>query len=181
MRTYGRTTEQFGSKEDRVSGTQQSTRPAHGEQPSLPPDQQPVAAGGIVVRRAPRQPPTPAAAHVNLSIATIGFALTFWSWNLIAPLASTVQTNLHFSSFALIALIALPLVIGSLGRIPVGALTDRFGAKLMFPLLSTLSIVPTLLLIPANGSYSIGLRLLADLALAGALYAASVMRRRGDA
>ncbi|WP_368861636.1 MFS transporter [Actinospica durhamensis] len=99
------------------------------------------------------EPPTPAAAYVNLAVATVGFALTFWSWNLIAPLASTFQTTLHFSPFALSALTAVPVVIGSLGRIPVGALTDRFGAKLMFPLCSALSIIPTLLLIPAKNSY----------------------------
>lgn len=45
------------------------------------------------------------------------------------------------------------MIIGSLGRIPVGALTDRFGAKLMFPLFSALTIIPTLLMIPAQNSY----------------------------
>lgn len=100
-----------------------------------------------------QQSTKPAAAYVNLVVATIGFALTFWSWNLIAPLAKTFQTKLHFSSVALSALTAVPVVIGSLGRIPVGALTDRFGAKLMFPLFSALSIIPTLLLIPAKDSY----------------------------
>ncbi|HET9170695.1 MAG TPA: MFS transporter [Actinospica sp.] len=95
----------------------------------------------------------PAAAYVNLVVATIGFALTFWSWNLVAPLAGTFQTKLGFSSFQQSALTAVPVIIGSLGRIPVGALTDRFGAKLMFPLFSALAIVPTLLLIPAKNSY----------------------------
>jgi NNP family nitrate/nitrite transporter-like MFS transporter len=95
----------------------------------------------------------PTAAYVNLVVATIGFALTFWSWNLVAPLASTFQTKLGFSSFEQSALTAVPVIIGSVGRIPVGALTDRFGAKLMFPLFSALSIIPTLLLIPAKNSY----------------------------
>jgi NNP family nitrate/nitrite transporter-like MFS transporter len=33
---------------------------------------------------------------------------------------------------------------------------------------------------PAKGTYAIGLKLLSDLAFAGALYAVAVMRRRGD-
>ncbi|HEY3871814.1 MAG TPA: NarK/NasA family nitrate transporter [Actinocrinis sp.] len=110
----------------------------------------PGASGAPEVAGAER---TPAAAYVNLVVATVGFALTFWSWNLIAPLASTFQGRLGFSSFQLSALTAVPVIIGSLGRIPVGALTDRFGARLMFPLFSALSIIPTLLLIPAKGSY----------------------------
>src|SRR5690606_3536210 len=41
-------------------------------------------------------------------------------------------------------LVALPVIVGSLGRIPAGALTDRFGARMMFPLMSALTIVPVL-------------------------------------
>ncbi len=47
----------------------------------------------------------------------------------------------------------MPLQVGSLGRIPVGALTDKYGARLMFPLVSALTVVPVLLLIPAKDSY----------------------------
>jgi NNP family nitrate/nitrite transporter-like MFS transporter len=38
------------------------------------------------------------------------------------------------------------VLVGSLGRIPVGALTDRYGARTMFPLLSLATIVPVLTL-----------------------------------
>ena len=41
---------------------------------------------------------------------------------------------------------AVPVVVGSLGRIPVGALTDRFGGRVMFPLVSLATIVPVLYL-----------------------------------
>ena len=40
----------------------------------------------------------------------------------------------------------MPVVVGSLGRIPVGALTDRFGGRVMFPLVSLATIVPVLYL-----------------------------------
>src|SRR5215471_7003989 len=42
--------------------------------------------------------------------------------------------------------VAVPVVVGSLGRIPVGALTDRFGGRMMFPLVSLATIVPVLYL-----------------------------------
>ena len=38
------------------------------------------------------------------------------------------------------------MVVGSLGRIPVGALTDRYGGRVMFPLVSFATVVPTLFL-----------------------------------
>jgi MFS family permease len=40
----------------------------------------------------------------------------------------------------------VPVVVGSVGRIPVGALTDRFGGRVMFPLVSVITIVPVLFL-----------------------------------
>lgn len=94
-----------------------------------------------------------AAAYRNLAVATVGFTLTFWAWDLIAPLGSDFGERLGLSSFSQSLLVAVPVIVGSLGRIPVGALTDRYGAKLMFPLVSALTIVPVLLIIPAKGNY----------------------------
>ncbi|MFC7303922.1 MFS transporter [Streptomyces monticola] len=96
----------------------------------------------------------PTAAYRNLIVATVGFTLTFWAWDLIAPLGSAYKDRLQLSSFQQSLLVAVPVIVGSLGRIPVGALTDRFGARLMFPLVSALTILPVLLLIPARDSYA---------------------------
>jgi NNP family nitrate/nitrite transporter-like MFS transporter len=41
-------------------------------------------------------------------------------------------------------LVAVPVIVGSLGRIVVGALTDRYGGRIMFPLVSAATIVPVL-------------------------------------
>nr|WP_237525965.1 MFS transporter [Streptomyces sp. SID4923] len=86
-------------------------------------------------------------------VATIGFTLTFWAWNLIAPMSGDYKDRLGLSSFQQSLLVAVPVLVGSLGRIPVGALTDKFGARLMFPATSALTILPVLLLIPAKDSY----------------------------
>jgi len=42
--------------------------------------------------------------------------------------------------------VAVPVIVGALGRIPVGALTDRFGGRLMFPVISFATIIPVLFL-----------------------------------
>ncbi|WP_327351124.1 MFS transporter [Streptomyces sp. NBC_01304] len=96
----------------------------------------------------------PAAAYRNLALATLGFTLTFWAWDLIAPLGSDYKDRLGLSSLQQSLLVAVPVIVGSLGRIPVGALTDRYGARLMFPLVSALTILPVLLLTVARDSYT---------------------------
>ncbi|MFJ5234934.1 nitrate/nitrite transporter [Kitasatospora sp. NPDC088391] len=113
-------------------------------------------------------------AWTNLVVATVGFTLTFWAWNLIAPLAGEFDKTLHMSSFGQSFLVAVPVIVGSLGRVPVGALTDRYGARLMFPLMSALTIVPVLLLIPAKSSYGALLAVGFFLGLGGTTFAIGV-------
>lgn len=80
-----------------------------------------------------------------LAVATIGFAVNFWAWALLSPLGPLFREQgalggLTESDVAL--LVAIPVVVGSLGRIVVGALTDKFGGRVMFPLVSAATIVP---------------------------------------
>nr|WSX48741.1 MFS transporter [Streptomyces sp. NBC_00974] len=79
-----------------------------------------------------------------LALATIGFMLCFWAWALLAPLGPALRDDLHLSSFQQSLVVAVPVIVGSLGRIPVGALTDRWGARRMFPIVSALTILPVL-------------------------------------
>lgn len=89
-----------------------------------------------------------------LSLATVGFLINFWAWALIGPLGPTFGKELHLSSLQQSLLVALPVVVGSLGRIPVGALTDRFGARVMFPAVSALTIFPVLFVGLGGNSYA---------------------------
>src|SRR6187401_1792291 len=82
-----------------------------------------------------------------LAMATIGFVVNFWAWALISPLGPLFRDTgsigtLSESDVAL--LVAVPVVVGSLGRIVVGALTDRFGGRVMFPIVSAVTIIPIL-------------------------------------
>jgi MFS transporter, NNP family, nitrate/nitrite transporter len=43
-------------------------------------------------------------------------------------------------------MVAVPVIVGSLGRIPLGALTDRYGGRIVFALLSFATIVPVVFL-----------------------------------
>lgn len=80
----------------------------------------------------------------QLALATAGFAVNFWAWALISPLGRAYGVEYALSDVEQSVLVAVPVIVGSVGRIPVGALTDRLGARVMFPLVSALTIVPVL-------------------------------------
>jgi MFS transporter, NNP family, nitrate/nitrite transporter len=83
---------------------------------------------------------------VMLAMATVGFAVNFWAWALLSPLGPRFKELLDLSSSQQALLVAVPVIVGSVGRIPVGALTDRFGGRVMFPIVSLATIVPVLYL-----------------------------------
>jgi NNP family nitrate/nitrite transporter-like MFS transporter len=91
-------------------------------------------------------PPGTGRPWVMLAVATLGFAVNFWAWALLSPLGPRFKDELDLTSFEQSLLVAVPVVVGSLGRIPVGALTDRFGGRAMFPAVSLITIVPVLYL-----------------------------------
>lgn len=95
------------------------------------------------------------AAVLNLVMATLGFMVNFWAWAMLGPLGPGLKESLNLSFAAQSFLVAVPVVVGSLGRIPVGALTDRFGARLMFPVVSLATVVPVLILAYAQSSYAL--------------------------
>ena len=88
-----------------------------------------------------------------LGMATLGFTVNFWAWALLSPLGPSYRKAFHVSSFGQAFLVAIPVLVGSLGRIPVGALADRFGARLMFPLVTALVIVPVVFIGHSGDSY----------------------------
>jgi len=90
---------------------------------------------------------------LNLALATAGFLLNFWAWALLGPLGPGLKESLGLSSFEQSLLVAVPVLVGSLGRIPVGALTDRFGARVMFPLVSLVTVIPVGTLAFVQSSY----------------------------
>jgi NNP family nitrate/nitrite transporter-like MFS transporter len=101
--------------------------------------------GAVQTRTRGRQ--RTASPPLMLGLATIGFAVNFWAWALLSPLGPMFRDQgtlgaLSESDVAL--LVAVPVIVGSLGRILVGALTDKYGGRVMFPLVSAVTIIPIL-------------------------------------
>lgn len=89
-----------------------------------------------------------------LIVATLGMAATFAIWGALAPLASQFQLNLGLSNTQVSALIAIPVLLGSVMRIPIGILTDQYGGKRVFLALLGFSLIPTLVLGTRVNSYA---------------------------
>jgi len=123
--------------------------------------------------------PTPTAVRgrgLNLALATWAFAITFWAWAVIGPLAVTYAEDLGLSASEKSLLVATPVLVGAVGRVPVGALTDRYGGRLMLAVLCLASVPPVLLVAWAGqaGSYVMLLVFGFLLGVAGTSFAAGV-------
>src|SRR6187399_925154 len=87
-----------------------------------------------------------------LILATISFALSFAAWGLVGGLASVFTGLYRLSASETALLVAVPVLLGSLARLPMGMLTDRFGGRLVFTALLVFSSLAAFL-VPMTGSY----------------------------
>ncbi|MFJ6133907.1 MFS transporter [Janibacter terrae] len=111
-------------------------------------------------------------------MATLGFAINFWAWALISPLGPLFRKTGYLgelSEMQVSLLVAVPVVVGSLGRIIAGAMTDRYGGRVMFPIITALTILPVLFIaFIAIDSYSLLIFAGFFLGIAGTIFAVGV-------
>ncbi|KWW97668.1 MFS transporter [Carbonactinospora thermoautotrophica] len=81
-----------------------------------------------------------------LVLATVAFAVNFWAWGLLSPLAPVYRDLLGLTPIQVSVMVAVPVIVGSLGRIPLGVLTDRYGGRRMFAAVSFLGVIPVVFL-----------------------------------
>jgi NNP family nitrate/nitrite transporter-like MFS transporter len=119
---------------------------------------------------------TGARRSANLALATWVSTINFWAWNLIGPLSTTYAGEMSLSSTEASMLVATPILVGALGRIVVGSLTDRFGGRTMFIAVSLASIPPVLAVGAAGaaGSYPLLLVFGFFLGVAGTIFAVGI-------
>jgi NNP family nitrate/nitrite transporter-like MFS transporter len=79
-----------------------------------------------------------------LFFATSAFAVSFAVWGLIAALAPTFAQLYNLSATEKSLLIAIPVLLGSIGRLIAGMIADRFGGRLVFSALLLFSAIPAI-------------------------------------
>src|SRR5690242_20086411 len=74
--------------------------------------------------------PEPGAAR-QLALGTISFAVCFTAWGLVSAFAPTFRSLYHLTATEVALLVAVPVLLGSIARVPLGILTDRRGGRLV--------------------------------------------------
>src|ERR1041385_3454339 len=109
----------------------------------------------------------------HVALGTISFTVCFAAWGLISAFAPRFRENFHLSDSQTALLIAVPVLLGSLARILMGILTDRFGGRAIFSILMAAVAIPVWIA-PRQSSYSSLLMVAFLLGLAGSSFAIGV-------
>jgi len=89
---------------------------------------------------------SPSSAKVQLALGTGAFALCFAVFGSLSAMMPILSRQMHLTSVQKSIAVAVPVLLGSLGRIPLGLLTDRLGGRSVFTAVMLLSIIPAVLM-----------------------------------
>ena len=90
-----------------------------------------------------------------LASSTFAFTMCFMVWTMFSVIAIPIRDELGLSEFQFGLLTAMPVLSGSLIRIPLGMMTDRFGGRKVFLWLLAISIVPIYLIQSVSNYYAL--------------------------
>lgn len=86
----------------------------------------------------------------QLLLGTGAFALCFAVFGTVSAMMPVMKRQFHLTPVQVSVALAVPVLLGSLGRIPLGLLTDRFGGRIVFSATMVLSIGAALLMGTVN-------------------------------
>src|SRR5690606_33115829 len=79
---------------------------------------------------------------LQMALATGAFAVCFAVFGSVSAMMPILRDRLELSPMQVSIALAFPVLLGSLGRIPLGMLTDRFGGRIVFLWTMALACVP---------------------------------------
>ncbi|WP_148449278.1 MFS transporter [Paenibacillus tuaregi] len=108
-----------------------------------------------------------------LTLSTLAMTASFVIWSVFSPIAGPIQELFQITNIEKSILIATPVLLGSIMRIPMGVYTDRYGGRRIFALAMLFLVLPLLL---AGWTQSYGVLLLCALfiGMAGSTFAVSL-------
>ncbi|WP_105986227.1 nitrate/nitrite transporter [Staphylococcus chromogenes] len=87
---------------------------------------------------------------LQLGLQTLSLVAGFMAWSIIAPLMPFISQDIKISSGQLSIILAIPVILGSVLRVPFGYLTNIVGAKWVFFTSFIVLLVPIFLLSQAT-------------------------------
>src|SRR5450432_3399906 len=109
----------------------------------------------------------------HVALGTISFMVCFAAWGLIGAFAPRFRENFHLTASETALLVAIPVLLGSLARLPMGILTDRYGGRAIFSILMAAVAIPVWM-VPQQTTYTGLLTVAFLLGLAGSSFAIGV-------
>ncbi|MCS4486120.1 nitrate/nitrite transporter [Staphylococcus americanisciuri] len=85
-------------------------------------------------------------AGLQLGLQTLSLVAGFMAWTIIAPLMPFISQDIDITSGQLSIILAIPVILGSVLRVPFGYLTNIVGAKWVFFTSFIVLLVPIFLL-----------------------------------
>lgn len=83
---------------------------------------------------------------LQLILGTGGFAVCFAIFGSVSAMMPYLRIRLNLEPVQISVALAIPVLLGSLGRIPLGILTDRYGGRIVFIAVLIASIIPAVLM-----------------------------------
>lgn len=80
--------------------------------------------------------------NLLLTSSTIAFTVCFMVWMMFAVLGIPLKKSLGLNETEFGLLTAIPVLTGSLVRLPIGLLTDKFGGRIVFFVLMLATVIP---------------------------------------
>ncbi|MGI9284109.1 MAG: MFS transporter [Pseudomonadales bacterium] len=78
-----------------------------------------------------------------LAMNTLAFACNFAVWTMFSIIGIKIKQELNLSDTQFGVLVATPILTGSITRLPLGIMTDRFGGRIVFFIHMILVAIPT--------------------------------------
>lgn len=73
-----------------------------------------------------------ASGSFQLTLQSLSLVVGFMAWSIIAPLMPFISQDVHITSSQLSIILAIPVILGPILRVPFGYLTNIIGAKWVF-------------------------------------------------
>ena len=78
-----------------------------------------------------------------LTMNTLAFTVNFAIWTMFSIIGIRIKNELGLSETEFGLLVATPILTGSLIRLPLGVLTDRYGGRIVYLIQMILVAIPT--------------------------------------
>ena len=85
-----------------------------------------------------------------VTMSTVAFTVCFAIWMMFAVIGIPIKENLNLNETEFGLLISMPVLTGSLIRLPLGMWTDRFGGRIVFFVLMLTTVLPIYLIAYAS-------------------------------